>query len=358
MIESRTGKILGELEKRDLCAFLFVSKGRQGQDMLYYLTGFRGFGGVVCWTRDGGHLFVHPMDAAKAADDSFCQSAGDEEPLQRACELVAAADCVGFDPTSISVREYETIIGCLEEGHLRDAADFTTHLALYKEPWEQDLLREAGRVVTRAVEETFSSLREGMSELDAARELGARIYQNRGEDIAFLLVAFGENAAYPHHLPSQERHLRHGDFVLIDCGAHVGGYASDITRTAVWGEPTERQKRLYDLAWRAQQEALDRLRVGVTAGDVDAAARRVIEDAGMGDRFIHSLGHGLGFTPLPQLRRGDRMPLEEGMTFTVEPGIYIPGFGGVRIEDDVLFTREGPDLLTGARSETLISLPR
>jgi Xaa-Pro aminopeptidase len=162
-------------------------------------------------------------------------------------------------------------------------------------------------------------------------------------------VQAGANSAMPHHEPSS-RKLTRGDFVLIDFGAAVDGYKADSTRMAVIGEPSARQREIHNVVLRAHDAAIAAVRPGATTGDVDAAARGVIEAAGYGKQFIHRVGHGLGLEihEDPSLDPGSTTVLEPGMVFTVEPGVYIPGFGGVRIEDDVVVEGNGARVLTRA----------
>jgi Xaa-Pro aminopeptidase len=163
------------------------------------------------------------------------------------------------------------------------------------------------------------------------------------------LVQSGPNSALPHLEPSN-RKLAPGDFILLDFGAAYDGYKADTTRMAVVGPPSEQQREMHQVVLDAHDAAIAAVRPGVTTGDVDAAARDVIERAGYGERFFHRVGHGLGLEGHedPSLDPGSRTVLEPGMVFTVEPGVYIPGFGGVRIEDDVAVTADGCRLLTRA----------
>jgi Xaa-Pro aminopeptidase len=156
------------------------------------------------------------------------------------------------------------------------------------------------------------------------------------------IVAFGESAAEPHHSP-KDRALQRGDVVKIDFGAVVGGYHSDTTRTVAFGQPDPRIREIHGIVRRAQQAGMDAVRPGVTGGQVDEAAREVIRDAGYGDAYTHSLGHGVGLEVHegPYLRSGGEDVLPEGSVVTVEPGIYVGGLGGVRIEDMVVVTADG-----------------
>ena len=183
----------------------------------------------------------------------------------------------------------------------------------------------------------------------AMREAGA-------ERVGFdTIVAFGPSAAEPHHRPT-ERPLERGDMVKLDFGCVADGYHSDMTRTIAFGEPAERLRDAYDVVLRAHLAGIGALRADAVAGDVDAAARGVIEEAGLGDAFAHSLGHGVGLEihEGPTLRRGSEDRLPAGAVVTVEPGVYLPGVGGVRIEDAVVVEDGGARPLPSTSKELLI----
>jgi Xaa-Pro aminopeptidase len=184
-------------------------------------------------------------------------------------------------------------------------------------------------------------------------EMGVR---RRGADgLAFTsIVAFGEQAAEPHHEPG-DRPLQPGDFVKLDFGARLDGYCSDMTRTVVLGRASERQHELYELVRRAQAAGLAALREGVTGAAVDRASRDVIAEAGLGDAFSHPTGHGVGLEihEAPKVRAGANGRIAAGTPVTVEPGVYLPGFGGVRIEDLAVVRPDGHEMLTTTTKELL-----
>jgi Xaa-Pro aminopeptidase len=182
----------------------------------------------------------------------------------------------------------------------------------------------------------------GRPERDVAAELADLLRANGHEAVEFTIVGSGPNAASPHH-DAGDRHIRPGEAVVLDFGGFAHGYGSDITRTVVVGEPPEGFGEVYEAVRRAQQAAFEAVRPGVTCEDVDRAARVVIEDAGFGDRFIHRTGHGIGLETHedPYIVAGNDTPLREGMTFSIEPGIYLEGRFGVRIEDIVAVAPDG-----------------
>jgi Xaa-Pro dipeptidase len=219
-----------------------------------------------------------------------------------------------------------------------------------KAPDEIDAMRRAIAISEAALAQLMREVRPGMTERQIAARLTALLAEH-GSDVAAFdpLIQTGENSSSPHGLPT-DRALREGEFLLIDFGCKVEGYPSDITRTFVLGEPTHEMRRIYETVLAANSAARAVAGPGVPMAEVDLAARRVIEAAGYGEYFIHRTGHGIGLDthePIPQIAANVEDALEPGMTFTIEPGIYIPGLGGVRIEDDVLVTEDGLEVLTG-----------
>lgn len=218
-----------------------------------------------------------------------------------------------------------------------------------KDQDEVDAIRRAIVISEAALEQLMTEVRPGMTERQIAARLEALMREGGAEEVAFgALVQTGENSSNPHGLAT-DRVLNEGEFLLIDYGCKVDGYPADITRTFVIGQPTSEMQRIYDTVLAANEAARAIARRGVPMAEVDLAARHVIEQAGYGEYFTHRTGHGLGLDthePIPQIASNVEDELEPGMVFTIEPGIYIPGLGGVRIEDDVLVTDDGLEVLT------------
>ncbi|MGZ8565609.1 MAG: M24 family metallopeptidase [Actinomycetota bacterium] len=215
-----------------------------------------------------------------------------------------------------------------------------------KDDDELAALRRAGR----AADETFRQICDlpflGRREDEVASDLARMIVENGHDRAEFTIVASGPNAASPHHEPGGRTILPH-DAVVMDFGGELGGYFSDTTRTVVVGEPSRAFSRVYELVLEAQLAAVDTVRPGVPIQEVDRAARRIIEAGGFGERFIHRTGHGIGLEvhEPPYVIEGNDLPLEPGMTFSVEPGVYVEGEFGVRIEDIVVVTDDGVERL-------------
>jgi Xaa-Pro aminopeptidase len=260
----------------------------------------------------------------------------------------------------VAVDSERTTVAALEDLRRRfprlaflPAPSVTAALRARKDHGEIESIRRALALTEQAFVYALALTRPGTTEIELQVELDHFLKKHSGgEEAAFrTIVLSGPRTSLPHGKPSARR-LRPGDFVLFDFGARPDGYCADFTRTVVLGEPTPRQVRVYETVRRANEKARRFARAGITAGRLDSFGRGVIRAAGFGKRFGHGLGHGLGIEihEKPYAKPGDKTMLEPGMVLTVEPGVYIPGWGGVRIEDVIVI---GPH-----RSETLTRFPR
>lgn len=263
----------------------------------------------------------------------------------------ALAGCseIAVEKEHLSLHAAEVLTSRSHVSELVDVGPQLRQLRLIKQPNEISKLVRAAAITDAATDEAMTRMRAGQSEVEIALMLGAIIGELGGELAFESLVQSGSNSALPHARPSN-RKLEPGDFVLLDFGASFEGYKADTTRMAVVDEPSARHREIHQLVLDAHDAAIESVRAGVTTGEVDAAARRVIEAAGHGEHFFHRIGHGLGLEVHedPSLDPGSETMLEPGMVFTIEPGIYIPGWGGVRIEDDVVVEETGCRVLTKA----------
>ena len=226
------------------------------------------------------------------------------------------------------------------------ASDFMTCLRIVKSPFEIDALRTAARTVDEVVDAMAAVRWSGRTERDVAREIIDRTRAGGHESVGFAIVASGPNGASPHHEPT-DRTIEHGDAIVVDFGGHQGGYASDTTRMFVVGDPPEGVEEAYTVLRAAQEAAVDAVKPGVPAESIDIVARTVIADAGYGEYFIHRVGHGIGLDAheAPYLVKGNEQLLKPSMAFSVEPGIYLPGRWGMRLEDIVVVTDAGVESL-------------
>jgi Xaa-Pro dipeptidase len=322
-----------------------------------YLTGFTGSNGALLVTRDSAVLATdgrYITQSERQAPDVERAIVG--APSTALAER-AAKDGVGrlgFESHDVTVDLHEALAKVGPSlGKLGRAVE---SLRAVKDEDEIGLLREACAVADRAFARLLPSVAPGRTELDIARELEALMLEEGGDGPSFeTIVASGPNSAVPHHRPT-ERVLERGEFVKFDFGALYRGYHSDMTRTVVLGQAADWQREVYDLVAASQKAGREALAVGAVCGEVDKVSRDVIAEAGHGENYTHSLGHGVGLEihEAPTLRAGATDTLADRTPVTVEPGVYLAGRGGVRIED-TLVVRAGsdPELLTTTTKELL-----
>ncbi|MCD6401827.1 MAG: aminopeptidase P family protein [Anaerolineales bacterium] len=260
---------------------------------------------------------------------------------------------VGIEPTGLRFLEYEFIGKAAKDIRLVSAAEIIAELRSIKSEDEIVAMRKAANIAQIALINTLPIVKPGITEKTIASELTVQLLRAGSEPQVpfFPIVSGGPNSANPHAVPS-DRPIQEGDLLVIDWGARVNGYCSDITRTFAIGQVEEELKRIGKVVFQANQAARETVKPGVLASDIDLAARNVIRDAGYGQFFTHRTGHGLGLEghEAPFIRDDNPLIMETGMTFTIEPGIYLPNRGGVRIEDDIVITERG--------HESLSDLPR
>lgn len=261
-------------------------------------------------------------------------------------ELLADKRVVGINFKNISAEAYFNIEKSLIKKELVDVSEMCNQIRTIKNEDEISKIAEACDIAEKALYETIDSLAPGVSEKYVASKLSCSMLEH-GATLFFTGVSFGENTAVPHHHPTS-RALRRGDFILMDFGCMFEGYWSDITRTFSFGKADGRGRKIYETVKMAQQVAFDSIKAGVLGKDVHEKVRMFIDSSGYGGKFIHGLGHGLGMSvhDHPAMGINSQAVLEQGMVVTVEPGIYILDYGGVRIEDDVVVNKEGVEFLS------------
>jgi Xaa-Pro dipeptidase len=269
--------------------------------------------------------------------------------FQSACaSLSLAGRSIGVELLRMRLLEVRLLERHAPGCQLVPAGEVLAEQRMRKDEHELEQMRRAIAVTEAALRTTMRQVRAGMTERQVAALLMVEMLQAGGEAMAFPpIVVAGPNAASPHATPT-DRPIQPGETIIVDCGATVGGYAADITRTFALGALQPELARVHEVVQAANAAGRAAAGPGVPAEQVDRAARAVIKEAGYGEYFIHRTGHGLGLETHepPFIVAGNERPLEPGMTFTVEPGIYLPGQGGVRIEDDVLVTPTGAESLT------------
>jgi Xaa-Pro aminopeptidase len=329
-----------------------------------YLSGFTGSNAALLVYADDG------ARAALATDGRYRTQAARQAPdlrleIERACgphlTRVAAADGVarlGFESHVVTVDGYDLLARAAAEMELVRASGTVEAMREVKDDGEKALLRLACEAADAALADLIErgGLHPGRTEQQVARELEALMLDHGADGVSFeTIVATGPNSAIPHHRPTDAQ-LASGDFVKIDFGALVAGYHSDMTRTFVLGQAEQWQRDIYDLVSAAQRAGREALVPGKACKDVDAAARTVIADAGYAENFGHGLGHGVGLQihEAPGISATSAATLHVGSAVTVEPGVYLPDRGGVRIEDTLIVGEKCPELLTRFPKELAI----
>ncbi len=326
-----------------------------------YLTGFTGSNAAVLLQPDGEFiLFTDPRYTIQAAQETGGRVVICRKQLMTGIAAQAARrgwHRLGIEAQRMGFDTFEFLKSKLPPRvELQSTRGIVETLRMRKSPGELELIRASVRTNSRAFDAALRAIRPGrMTEADLACEIDYRMRRLGAEKPAFdTIVACGEHAALPHAHPGR-RKLGSNELLLIDMGATQEGYASDMTRVVSLGKAPARARRVYEAVLEAQKAAIDAVRPGVTAGSVDRAARKVLRRAGLDKAFVHSTGHGLGLEihEPPRLGRADKTRLEEGMAITIEPGVYLEGKLGVRIEDTVAVTRTGCEILTSTPKDYL-----
>lgn len=324
-----------------------------------YLTGFTGGDGALMVGPDWLVLLVDGRYVTQAREEA----AGIEifEFRNRVDGIAAVAvgravEAIGFESPSLCVEEYLRLQETLPAVMLRPLSGEFRSLRVVKNAEEIDRIREAARIAGEALAAVRGMIRPGVREQEIAVELEYRMRLGGAEQAAFeTIVATGANAALPHATPGC-RAIAAGDCVTIDYGAVSGGYCSDETCTYIVGHVSDRQREVYRLVREAHDRAIRAIRAGISCGAIDRIARGCLEEAGLGPYFSHGTGHGVGLDvhEAPRLAAGHEEILRPGMVVTVEPGVYLPGLWGIRIEDTVLVREEGCDILTQTSKDLTI----
>jgi len=335
---SRLQKLRQSLREKEIDALLIGQPENRR-----YLSGFDG---------SAGFLLITGNKAVLATDFRYIEQSERQAPDYEIFKISANLDNwfpglvdtmnikrLGFEAEHVSFALHRQLNKALKKlespPKLLPVTGLVESLRAIKEPEEIEFITRAANISDRAFEYVANTIHAGMSEIEIAWELEKFLHENGSQTVPFeIIVASGPNSALPHARPSQ-RAIASGEPLLIDMGASVEGYSSDLSRTICLGTPDDTFKKVYRTVLDAQMAAVSIIKEGVTGAQADGAARTVIEQAGYGEAFGHSLGHGIGLAPheSPRLGPGSVEVLTSSMVFSIEPGIYLPGWGGIRIED-------------------------
>jgi len=348
-VVKRRRKIREYLREANAAVFLVLDV-----DTIRYLTGFSGSDAVLLIAREewGEDLFLCDSRYTFQAREEVQKSTVREyrkklDGIKDALEAAGVRD-VAIEAHIVTLAFFEKLRESLPEVHLVPLNQSLAGIRSLKEPSELTFIREAIRVASESFQEVLPRIAAGAEERQIAVELEYAMRRRGAQRTGFdTIVASGDRSALPHWTAGR-RKLRPGDLVVVDFGASVNGYNSDETCTMVVGRPSEEQEKIHAVVLEAQKRAMHAIRPGVPLAQIDSIARNTIQEAGYGAYFGHGLGHGVGMNvhEEPQLTPDVEGTIEEGMVFTVEPGIYIPGWGGVRLEHMVAVTAAGCEILT------------
>ena len=347
-------KIFDYARETDTVLIINGSSGSVDKNF-FYLSGIEGGvfeGSALVATPDSIKIITSQLEEEEARSSGhevvIFKSRDEFEDLVKSS--LKDADTVGLNYDAISLSLYTRLLRMIPEKSFVDVSASIAESRRFKSREEISRIREAGKIACEAHEKVLSTIHEGMTENELASNLVHEMMKGGATGPSFSTsVAFGENSSRPHHF-AENRKLHRSDFILTDFGAIYKRYCSDVTRTVIFGKGNEKQKSMYETVLTAQTESMKAIRENINGKDVDRIARNIIDSTEFKGKFIHSLGHGLGMDvhDHPALSSGTDFTLKESMVVTVEPGVYIPKFGGVRIEDDVVVKKDGFDLLTKA----------
>ena len=354
-VRERLSRLRQKMAAEGTDVFVLVVTERYNSESMAYLSGFRGSSGAVLVSAEKEFLVTDGRYALQAADQSpfeiILQGSGTLQQKTAGILGKGGWKCAAFEGDRLSVSIFRTLEQAVSSW--KDCSHFLPSLRRCKDGEEAGIIRRAGAIAWESYLEVLATVREGMTENEFSALLEYTLRKNGAEGGwkgSRFIVASGERSALPHGIPT-DRAFRRGDIVTVDFGATVEGYMSDLTRNFSLGPLSPKAEKIQSAVLEAHRAAVEAIRPGVEGNAVDAAARTVIEERGWGKHFSHGLGHGLGLEvhEAPRLSPSSKDILLEGDVVTVEPGIYIEDWGGMRIEDDYLVTAEGAVCLSGGK---------
>lgn len=356
-ILNRFSRLFEELPRSIDCALITSDINRR------YFTGMKSSAGTILAFRDKAYLIIDFRYIEKARNTVKCAEVIEQKRLYHQIERLISEHSVknvAIESRNMTVSELSMWKKALPDIEIVDSdalSNAINALRTVKDETEIACIRKAQEIAEAAFNHILTFIKAGVTEREIALELDHEMFRNGAEALSFETIALaGENTSMPHGVPS-DRKVQEGEFVLMDFGAVYNGYHSDMTRTVCVGKPDEEMEKVYNIVLRAQTAALEASKAGITGAELDKIARDIIEDAGYGDCFGHSLGHGVGMEihESPNVSPTNNGILPVGAVVTVEPGIYIAGKFGVRIEDFVILTENECENLTKC-AKNIVSL--
>jgi len=355
-VADRVKELQSKFKSNNIDCFLVTSIKN-----IYYLTGFTG---------DASILFISPRKVRLITDYRFQGEVVDRVQNAEVCltkkkyfeklateRVIKRKERIGFESNHVSYDLYWKLRKKFDWLKFKSFDSFVEDLRIRKSEEEIENIRKACKIGDRAFSEVLNYIRPGVREIEIAAELEYRMKKLGGEKVAFdTIVASGFRSSIPHGTASDKK-IKNGEFITLDFGTYYKGYASDMTRTVFLGTPTDKDKKIYEIVYNAQKLARDTTKAGTKLKKLDGVARNYIEKSGYGKYFTHSLGHGLGLdvheAPAVSYKNNNGI-VEDGIVFTIEPGIYIPDYQGIRIEDTIAIQNSKVDVLTKSKRELIV----
>lgn len=352
---NRISKLKKLREEKKLDAIMITSKKNR-----FYFSKFTGTAGTILVTESSDYFITdfRYIDQAKEQTEGLQIIEISKNKNENLIKFLNDNDLnkIGFEDGDLSYKQYQELENIDSEKKYLPLSDDINEFRHIKDGEELETIKEAIKITEEAFNKIITYIEPGMKEREVAAELEYYLRKLGGEGPSFdFIIASGKRSALPHGVAS-DKIIETGDFITLDFGTYYKGYCSDMTRTIVVGEPDEKQVEIYNIVLDAHLEVIDKIKPGMTGQEVDHIARKIIEEAGYGENFGHGLGHGLGIEvhESPRLSTTSEKVLKPGMVVTDEPGIYLPNWGGVRIEDDLVITEDGCKSLNNSNKELII----
>lgn len=353
-MSDRINEFNKKIGEKELNAFLLTNPTN-----IYYFTDFFSRSSAYLLVIPGNtpQLYVPELELEEAETEArFCEVIKLEKKSEIFPEIKIELEKnqvtkLGIEDDSMNVKLYQDLIHKYEFPKLENGSGLVNDLRTVKDKEEADLIRSACQMGDKGASAAMETIEEGKTEIEIAAEVEYAMRKAGSQAIPFeTIIASGTRSAFPHGYSSNKK-IEQGDLIIIDLGAKYKGYCSDMTRTVVLGKPNPKQLELFNLVFQVEQNAIQDCVVGENAGDVEEKARKTLAEQNYEEYFVHSLGHGVGLDvhEYPWLSMKSKDVLAENNIFTIEPGVYIPDFGGIRIEDTILLKKTGPKILTKAK---------